>query len=225
MLQKRPDYWNSFRKEYQQLREQHNSYFEAYTDGSKCEQKVAAATFYPKDPDDPRTIRLREGSSVFNAELEGMLLALKKFLILTKTYKKFIIYTDSFSAVESLRGKTFRTKNIKRFYNLLKKLPPQIQIITALIPLHVDITGSERADRLAKAALTSRLAACSHVCWSDLKPKVNVYIDTICQELRNSETTNLKESLCNTTKPLYPKQECHDQTPNRSHMDNAQLSA
>ena len=31
-------------QEYQQLREQYNSYFEAYTetDGSKCEQKVAA---------------------------------------------------------------------------------------------------------------------------------------------------------------------------------------
>ena len=58
-----------FRKEYQQLREQNNSHFEAYTDGSKCEQKVAAAAFYPEDPDDPGTTRLQQGSSVFNAEL------------------------------------------------------------------------------------------------------------------------------------------------------------
>ena len=56
-----------FRKEYQQLRERYNSYFEAYTDGSKCEQKVAAAAFYPEDPHDPGTMRLRDGSSVFNA--------------------------------------------------------------------------------------------------------------------------------------------------------------
>ena len=120
-----------FRKEYQQLRERHNSYFEAYTDGSKCEQKVAAVTFYPEDPDGPGTIRLRDGSSVFNAELESILLALKKFSTLTKTDKKFIIYTDSLSAVESLQGRTFRTKNIKCFYSFLKKLPPQIQIIIA----------------------------------------------------------------------------------------------
>ena len=38
---------HDFRKEYQQVHERYNSYFEAYTDGSKCEQKVAAAALYP----------------------------------------------------------------------------------------------------------------------------------------------------------------------------------
>ena len=57
------------RKEYQQQRERYNSYFEAYTDGSKCEQKVAAAACYPEDPDDPGTTRLRDGSSVFFKEM------------------------------------------------------------------------------------------------------------------------------------------------------------
>ena len=50
-----------------------------YTDGSKCNQKVAAATFYPTYPDNSGANRLRDGSSIFNAELEGILLALKKF--------------------------------------------------------------------------------------------------------------------------------------------------
>ena len=68
------------------------------------------------------TPQLRDGSSVFNAELEGLHLALKKFLTLYKSRKNFIVYTDSFSAVESLRGKSYRAKNIKRFYNLLKKI-------------------------------------------------------------------------------------------------------
>ena len=67
------------RKEYQQLQERFNSYFEAYTDGSKSEHKVAAAAFFTKDPDNPKITRLRDGSSVFNAELEGILLSLKKF--------------------------------------------------------------------------------------------------------------------------------------------------
>ena len=143
---------------------------------------MAAAAFYPKDPGDPRTIRLRDGS-VFNAELEGIHLALKKFLTLTKTNKNFIIYTDSFSAVETLQGKNFRTKNIKRFYNLLKKLLPQAQVVKAWIPWHVGISGNERADRLAKAALTSSLVARSHVCWSYLISRVVMYIGTIWQEL------------------------------------------
>ena len=53
-----------FRKEYQQLRERYISYFEAYTDGSNCEQKVAAATFYPKDPENSEAVRLQNDSSV-----------------------------------------------------------------------------------------------------------------------------------------------------------------
>ena len=156
------------KKEFQQLRERYNSYFEAYTDGSKSEQKVAAAAFFTKDPDNPKTTRLRDGSSVFNAELEGILLALKKFLTLSQP-KNFIIYTDSLSAVEGLRNKTFKTKNVKRFYNLLKKISPQTQLVIAWVPSHVGISGNEKADRLAKAALTSSLAAHSRVCWSDLK--------------------------------------------------------
>ena len=61
-----------FAKEYQQLRERYSSYFDAYIDldGSKCEQKVAAATFYPKDPENSGAVRLRDGSFVFNAELD-----------------------------------------------------------------------------------------------------------------------------------------------------------
>ena len=165
------------RKEYQQLRERYNPYFEAYTDGSKSEHKVAAAAFFTKDPDNPKITRLRDASSVFNAELEGILLSLKKFLTLPQ-YKRFIINTDSLSAVESLRSKTFKTKNVKRFYNLLKKIPPQTQLVIAWVPSHVGIPENEKADRLAKAALTSSLAAHSQVCWSDLKPRVDTYIYT-----------------------------------------------
>ena len=80
---------------------------------------------------------------------------------------------------------------------------------------HVGIPGNEKADRLAKAALTSSLAAQSQVCWADLKPRVDTYICTAWQALWNNETRNklyeirpnLKESLCNTTQPLYRKQE------------------
>ena len=181
----------------------------------KCEQKMAAAAFYPVDPDEPRTTRLRDGSSVFNAELEGLHLALKKFLTLYKSRKNFIVYTDSFSAVESLRGKSYRAKNVKRVYNLLKKLPPQVQVVMAWIPSHVGISGHERADGLAKAALPSSLTARSHMCWSDLKPKIVMYIDTIWQKLWNNEARNklfetlpnLKESLCNRANTLYRNQE------------------
>ena len=174
-----------FEKEYQQLRRRYTSYFEAYTHRSKCEKKVAAATFYPKDPDNSGAFRLIDGSSVVNAELEGIHLALKKFLTLTKTNKKSIIYTHSFPVVESWLGKTFRSKNIKRFYNLSEK------ITTTNPNNHVGIIGNERADRLAKAVLSLTLAPFAHVCWSDLKSKANMYIGTIW----NSGTMKPEQTL------------------------------
>ena len=87
-------------------------------------------------------------------------------------------------------------------------------MVIARIPLHVGISGNEKADRLAKAALTSTLTAHSHICWSDLKPKI-MYIDTIWLELWNNEARNklfetlpnLKESLCNRANTLYRKQD------------------
>ena len=152
-----------FRKEYQQLRERYNSYLKHTQMVQSVSRKWQLLHFILKTVITPELSDYETGPLFFNAELKGRLLPLKKFSTLTKTNKKFIIYTDSFSAALSLQGKTFRTKNIKRFYNLLKKLPPQIQIIIAWIPSHVSITRNEIAGKLAKAALTSSLAGRSHV--------------------------------------------------------------
>ena len=57
---------------------------------------MAAAAFYPEDRDDPGIICLRDGSSVFNAELECILLALKKFLALSKSIKKLLSILTAF---------------------------------------------------------------------------------------------------------------------------------
>ncbi|GFS16238.1 RNA-directed DNA polymerase from mobile element jockey [Elysia marginata] len=65
-----------FRQKFAQLREKHTTYNEAFTDGSQRE-KVAAASFYPKDPDKPEQTRLNDDFTVFNAELEGISLAFK----------------------------------------------------------------------------------------------------------------------------------------------------
>ena len=81
-----------------------------------------------------------------------MFLARKTFSALTKANKKFIIYTGKFSAVK-LRGKTFRSKKIKHFYNFL-----------------LACFGNESAEMFAKAALELR-APHSHslLSYSDLK--------------------------------------------------------
>ena len=159
------------------------------------------------------TIVLQEGSDEWNglSELEGILLALKKFLALSKSIKEILI----FSGVKNLQEKTFRAKNVKRFYNLFTKLPPQVQVVIARTPSNIGISGNERADGLAEAALASSLATRSHLCWSDTKLTINMYICTIWQELWNSEARNklyeilpdLKDSSCGTAGALCRKQE------------------
>ena len=208
-----------YKSEFSQLRERYSSYIEAYTDGSKCEQKVAAAAFYPNSPDDSETVRLRDGSSVFNAELEGILLALKYFKRKTTKYKKCVIYTDSLSSLQSLQGKNFKTKNTIRFYNLLRRLPPQAHIAIVWIPSHVGIHGNESADKLAKSALLREVAPQKLIIWSDLKPKVKTYIDSVWQETWNDETTNkLHEILPNL------KENLNDGVDNRNRKQETVMS-
>ncbi|RUS84611.1 hypothetical protein EGW08_007638 [Elysia chlorotica] len=64
-------------KEFLNLKEQYNEHYEIYTDGSKQDHKVAAAFFLPGDPGDSVSARLRDYSSVYSAELEAILMAMK----------------------------------------------------------------------------------------------------------------------------------------------------
>ncbi|RUS72388.1 hypothetical protein EGW08_019848 [Elysia chlorotica] len=67
-------------KEFLNLKEQYNEHYEIYTDGSKQDHKVAAAFFLPDDPGDSVSARLRDYSSVYSAELEAILMAMKMTL-------------------------------------------------------------------------------------------------------------------------------------------------
>ncbi|GFO07836.1 hypothetical protein PoB_003434100 [Plakobranchus ocellatus] len=58
-----------------------------FTDGSKLEEKVAAAAYFPEHPDRSKATRLRDGASVFSAELEGIALALTEIRKLSKYHK------------------------------------------------------------------------------------------------------------------------------------------
>ncbi|GFO25726.1 ribonuclease hi [Plakobranchus ocellatus] len=52
------------------------------------------------------------------------------------------------------------------------------------------IQGNKNVDKLAKAALNRASSSEKRICWSDLKPKINVYIHTVWQENWDAEGTN-----------------------------------
>ena len=183
------------------MQTKYTSHFEAFTDGSKSNEKVASASYYPKHPNYSDTVRLMDDSSVFNAELEGVLSAIK--YIKKKKISRSVIYTDSLSVIQALQSKTFMNPNIVHIFNLLRKLPLQAHVIFAWIPSHVGISGNEKADELAKTALNQPLPQGRQIIWSDLKPKVNMYIQRSWQMDWDGEIDNklheilpdLKENL------------------------------
>ena len=192
-----------FKKEYLSMKENYVNHYEIFTDGSKQDAKVSAACFIPSDPSNPLSTRLRDDSSIFNAELQGILLALGKIKNMSKSHKKFVIYTDSLSALLAIQNRNFKSKNVRRVFNTIKGISPKVCISFVWIPSHVGITGNENADRLAKAALFGTQNTKLFICWSDLKPKIDKYINDIWQRDWDGEVQNklhhilpyLKENL------------------------------
>ncbi|GFO27495.1 RNA-directed DNA polymerase from mobile element jockey [Plakobranchus ocellatus] len=149
------------------------------TFSSHLEEKVAAAAYFPEHPDRSKAIRLRDGASVFSAELEGIAVALTEIKKLTKYHKNFVIYCDSLSALQAIQSKNFKVIDIRRLYILIRKFPPYVLISFVWIPAHVGIQGNENVDKLAKAALNRASCSGKLICWSDLKPKIDAYIHSV----------------------------------------------
>ena len=71
-----------------------------FTDGSKVDEKVAAAAVPSVAPNSPFSCRLRDDCSIYTVELQTILLALKQANQCQE--RKFIIFSDSLSALQAL---------------------------------------------------------------------------------------------------------------------------
>ncbi|GFO00703.1 ribonuclease h [Plakobranchus ocellatus] len=84
--------------------------YAVYTDGSKLEEKVVAAAYFPERPGCSKAIRLQEGSIVFSAELKGIALALTEKKTTIKCHKNVVTYIDSLSALQPIQSKKLGEK-------------------------------------------------------------------------------------------------------------------
>jgi len=126
------------------------NFYHIYTDNSKIGHRVSAALCHKPGTS---AIRLPGATSIFNAELHAILLALH--VVRRSKEKHFLLLSDSYSSLIALGGSHLdqdtNNKYSKTYSNLTNSGKT---VILFWIPGHVEIPWNERADRVAKAALS-----------------------------------------------------------------------
>lgn len=176
---------NLFQTNFAVLKENYKDYHHIYTDGSKLDNKAAAAVVTENNI--LRT-RLPDGASIFSAEIRALHIATE--IIKISRYKKFVIFVDSMSVLESIENINLANPLIT---DLLRKHEEAItagkEILFCWVPSHVGIRGNEVADKAAKQALSLN---CTDILIpsSDFKYQINKYIKDKWQNQWNELNNN-----------------------------------
>ena len=145
------DYNPRWKAIHRNLLNKYPNHIPVYTDGSVqgnlCGIGVHSEIFNIKS-------KLRDNTSIYSCELYAIYSAITFASTLPQ---KFIILTDSLSAVESLKTPhNSKHSLVQKISSYIHDLPSN-KIIIHWIPSHVEIPGNEKADRLAKNSLKLNL--------------------------------------------------------------------
>ena len=125
-------------------------------------------------------------SSIFTTEVCAIDLALD--IISKDKPKKFMIFSDSMSVLLSLNNKKLEhpliIKLLCRVHSTSNK-----EIVFCWIPSHIGVRGNHRADAAAKSAL-DLVPDKYNIPYTDLKPKINNFLDRKWQQRWNRNTNN-----------------------------------
>ena len=150
----------------------HRNHTKLYTDGSKSDSGVGCAVIHE---DTAYPAKLPDYASIFTAELTAVVAALD--LAYHSSDSNFVIYSDSWSALEAI-------KSFNSFHPLIQKVQEWLFWISCRrksvhfcwVPSHVGIHGNEVADAKAKDASVSAEVVFKKVPPSDLKRPIRSYI-------------------------------------------------
>jgi len=134
----------TYRKLYEHTKDNHKTHKFIFTDGSKMNSTISYAI-----TTDTYIIKygiLPPYSSVLSAEIIAILVAIDQ---VKSTRGKFMICSDSLSAIDAIRNTNNNNFYSNKIRSLLTKLSPKIKILW--IPGHVGIAGNELADQTAKS--------------------------------------------------------------------------
>ena len=152
--------------------ENHVGQQKIYTDGSKSENGVGSAVVHGNDT---YVAKLPDSASIFTAEMNAIIQALN--IVHDSKHKKFVIYSDSKSVLESLDKLNASHPLIQKAQEWLFRISCRRKYVTfCWVPAHVGIQGNERADCEARDAAVACNFEIKKVPHSDMKYSIRSYV-------------------------------------------------
>ena len=127
-----------FKSRFNEVKQKYLDFCHIYTDGSKVETKVASAYVCPYGT---RGYRLRDGCSIFTAEVEAINKALAYVNVSSR--KSFVVFSDSMSVLQAIESQESKNPLVNRVLQTCQEILSNGKFITfCWIPSHRDITHS-----------------------------------------------------------------------------------
>ena len=178
------------------MRQHHSHQFPIYTDGAKNETGVGCSAASLRGC---IRMKLMPESSIFTAELCGLLCALK--IVESINQQEFIIFCDSRSALSiTMHYDSTHSliSKIIRYCLKLKRMNKKVQFCWC--PSHVDIPGNEKADKMATEVATSNCQVINQKTpyrdwYSIIKRKVREAWSEEWRDVEANKLRTLKETI------------------------------
>ena len=185
-----------FENKFLEVKEEFYTHKEIYIDGSKDGEKVASAAILDGEL---YQVRLPNNFSLFSAELKAIDLALNH--IEQDAYWRYIIYTDSLSAIKALEGEKTDNPLVVILLDKLSRLCERADIFFCWLPSHVGIRGNGEVDKAAKDALSLDILP-FEVPFNDFKPLIISYkmcgsCPGVIQPIKITNFSTLNQVLAN----------------------------
>jgi ribonuclease HI len=179
-----------YQAKFNEIKSNYHSHKFLYTDGSK--DGFATAYAVTSTRTNYRNERIPDISSIFTAELTAIYMAVK--IARDSDNEKFVICSDSKSALQALENKRVETPLVKDIIMTLTTMDNNKEIVFCWLPSHVDIRGNETADFYAKKALNQDVTDYS-VPYTDFRKQINDFIMFNWQRQWNSCENNKLHSI------------------------------
>ena len=114
-----------FKSRFNGVKQKYLDFCHIYTDGSKVETKVASAYVCPYGT---RGYRLRDGCSIFTAEVEAINKALTYVKVSTR--KSFVIFSDIMSVLQAIESQESKNPLVKRVLQACREILSNGKFIT-----------------------------------------------------------------------------------------------